>query len=592
MRLHSISLQNFKSFRNETTIPLGHITYLIGPNGAGKSNVLNGLKALAAAITRDDYAPEPGDYFDGDASRAVKLASVMELSDGERWTMGERIGVKSRALSRGNLGDWLFKRLKYETSFHGPSRTQTISLTFAGADYHTFATIEHDNANYTATWRSVEAIDMRIGHLPELEPCGVSPPTTASLFRQVDESIAYRVHSFFSGIVHTTTRRSIPKSTPAHESHGTTPDGDDIFNELNDLPREKQLEFDKFLAAITDGSVTSVEPKMRGSELGLEVTEPGLDVRTPHMSLSSGQRQLVLLALQMFTRPGTVFILTEPELHLHARAQKRVHAGLRDASANLQIVVETHSPIFLGSDKSESAILITKDEGRSYATPIIPDNVGVIRRELGIAHHDALYHENILFVEGHSEFAAFPRMLSTLGYEYAPKTTLFNLGGAGGTAHLGLLLDYFKADGRNAFVILDRNRAAQSAIASLQSRKLLGVGDHFVLPGDFEDAFASTTIANAVEKMAQGVGIASALTAGDIDSQRGEGRSTADILKKAWRKATSHGFSKVDLARQLAALPADEIPRDIKAALKAAMDHFGQGGGRCYTGNTPPEGGG
>lgn len=517
----------------------------------------------------------------------------MELSDGERRKIAGRIKTRSAALSHGDLGGWLFRRLKYETAFSGPSRTQTISLTFMDADYHTFATIEHGRGDHTAARRSVEMINMRGKSLPDLTPYGVQSLTPAALFGQVDESLASPTRDLFSGIVHTTTQRSIPESTPARESSGVTPDGDNILNELNDLPREKQLEFDKFLAAITDGSITGVEPKMRGSELGLEATEPGLDGRTPHTDLSSGQRQLVLLALQLFTRPGTVFILTEPELHLHARAQKRVHAGLRNASANLQIVVETHSPIFLGTDKNESAILITKDEGRSHATPIIPDNVGVIRRELGIAHHDALYHENILFVEGHSEFAAFPNMLSTLGYEYAPRTALFNLGGAGGTAHLGLLLDYFKADGRNAFVILDRNRGALSSIASLQSRKILGVGDHFILPGDFEDTFASTTIANAVEKMAQGVGSGPVLTAEDIDRQRGEGKSTANILKKAWRQATSHGLSKVDLARHLAALPADEIPRDIKVALKAAMDHFGQGGdGRRSASGTPPEDGG
>ena len=591
LRLRSISLQNFKSFRDETEIPLGQITYLIGPNGAGKSNALHGLKTIAAAITSDVYAPKQGDYFDNDTGRAMKLAAVMELSGSERQAMISRVKTRPASHSRGGLGGWLFRRLKYETSFSGPSRTQAISLTFTNASYHTFASIEHGNGDHTAMQRTIETIDAREKHLPEPEPYGVHSLAPSALFKQVDKSLASPVHDLFSGIVHTTTRRSIPDSTPAHQSSGVTPDGDDIFNELNDLHREKQLEFDRFVSAITDGSITGVEPKMRGSELVLEITEPGLGRRTLHTDLGSGQKQLVLLALQLFTRPGTVFILTEPELHLHSRAQRQIRAGLMNASTKLQIAVETHSPIFLGTGRGESTILITKNEGHSHATPIIPGNMGVIRRELGIAHHDALYHTNILFVEGHAEFAAFPRMLSTLGYTYEPKTAIFNLGGVGGIRHLGLLLDYFRADGRKAFVILDRHRAAQSTVASLQSRGLLAGEDLFVLPGDFEDAFASTTVADAVAKMAQSVGHVSVLTAADIDIQREKGESTANILKKAWRKTTAHDFSKVDLASHLAGLPPDKIPRDIKAALGAAMSRFDQGAGGPASGN-PPEGGG
>lgn len=573
MKLHSISLKNFKSFRDEITIPLGQITYLIGPNGAGKSNVLSGLKTLSAIITRDDYAPESGDY--DNKAREMKLAAIVELSDVECHVIAARIKTRSATLSHGGIGNWLFRRLKYEVSFSNPSKFYTISLTLTDADYHTFISVKHDSGYSTTRRRSIEMIDKRKDYLPNLEPCSAFPPAT--FLEQIDKSLASRPKRFFLAIMSTTTQRSIPHSTPVQESRGIIPDGNNILNELNDLLRKRQLKFDKFLAYITDGSILRVEPRALGSELAHEATEPSLRRKSPHTNLGSGQRQLILLVLQLFTRPGNIFMLTEPELHLHVRAQKRVHAELKNISAEMQIVVETHSPIFLGTEKGESALLITKYEGRSHVTPIAPDSMGVIRSKLGIAHHDALYAENILFVEGHSEHVAFPKILSTLGYKHESKTDIFNLGGAGGTAHLGLLLYYFKADGRKAFVILDRHRIAESIIASLKDRSLLGDDNHFVPPGDFEDAFASAAIVDAVEKMAQSVCFASVLMAGDIDRQREDGKSTADILEKAWRETTSHGFSKVDLTRQLAGLPVNEISLDIKAALKSAMDHFDQG---------------
>ena len=585
MKLHSVSFKNFKSFKDETTIPLGQTTCLIGPNGAGKSNVLYGLKTLSAIIRKNEYAPTAGDYFDNDATQEMGLTAVMELSDDERRTITERIKTPSAALSSGHLGEWLFKRLKYEISFSGQSTSHAASLTFMDEHYHTIISITHSNGKYTAQRRNIEMINMIGKSLPELQPFKERSITPATLLKQIDISLVSSMSDLFSGIVHTTIQRSIPKDTPVHESHGITSDGGNILNELHDLTREKQLEFDKLINTITDGSLLSVEPRVRGSSLVLEAIEQGLDRRTPHTDFGSGQEQLVLLALQLFTKPGTVFMLTEPELHLHAKAQKRIKEGLKIASSKLQIVIETHSPIFLSTDRNEAVVLITKDRGRSRATPIGADNMDVVRHELGIAHHDSLHHENILFVEGDSEHAAFPMFLSALEYDYAPRTAVFNMGGVGRIKHLRLLLSYFKADGRKVFVILDANKAVRPYVKKLKDDGLLDK-NLFIMEKNFEDAFASTTIIETVVKMALSSGYNFPLTADGLDSERTGDKRVDEILQKHWKTATGRDFSKVDLAKLLADLPSNDIPEEIKSALRAAMAYFGQG-----SGNDPAGGG-
>ena len=585
MKLHSVSFKNFKSFKDETTIPLSQTTCLIGPNGAGKSNVLYGLKTLSAIITKNEYAPAAGDYFDNDTTQDMGLTAVMELSDDERRKIAHRIKTPSAALSDGHLGDWLFKYLKYEISFSGQSKSHTVSLTFTDEQYHTFISIAHNNGKYTAQRRNVEMIHMIAKSLPMPQSYEARLITMPALLKQIDASLVSHTNDLFSGIVHTTTQRSIPKSTPAHESHGITPDGANILNELNDLSRQKQLEFDEFLSFITDGSLTSIEPKMRDSALSLEATEPDLNRRTPHTDFGSGQEQLVLLALQLFVRRGTAFMLTEPELHLHANAQKRIKEGLKIASSKLQIVIETHSPIFLSTDRNEAVVLITKDRGCSRATPISADNMDVIRHDLGITHHDSLHHENILFVEGSSEHTAFPKFLSTLEYDYAPRTAVFNMGGVGRIKHLRLLLSYFKADGRKVFVILDANKAVRPYVKKLKDDGLLDK-NLFIMEKNFEDAFASTTIIETVAKMALPSGYNFPLTADDLDSERARDERVDAILQKHWKTATGRDFSKVDLAVLLADLPSNDIPEEIKSALQAAMAYFGQDNG-----NDPAGGG-
>ena len=575
MKLHSVSFKNFKSFKDETTIPLSQTTCLIGPNGAGKSNVLYGINILSDIIRKNEYAPTAGDYFDNDTTQEMRLTAVMDLSDDERKTIADRIKTPSAALSSGDLGEWLFRRLRYEISFSGQSKTHAVSLTFMDEHYHTFISIANSNGKYTAQRRSVEMINMIAKSLPELQPLKDRSITMTTLLKQIDASLASSINGFFSEIVHTTTQRSIPKDTSVHESHGITPDGSNILNELHDLHREKELKFDKSVNYITDGSILRVEPRVRGSSLVLEATEPGLNRKTPHTDFGSGQEQLVLLALQLFAQQGTVFMLTEPELHLHARAQKRIKKGLKAASSKLQIVIETHSPIFLGMDSDEGIVLITKDQGRSHATPISADNMDVVRHSLGIAHHDSMHHENILFVEGDSEYAAFPEFLSALGYNYEPKTAVFNLGGVGRVKHLRLLLSYFKADGRKVFVILDDNKALRSYVKRLKDDDLLDK-NLFIMGKNFEDAFESATIIEAAVKMALSSGCDFPLTVNGLDGERAGDERVDAILQRHWKTATGRDFNKVDLAKLLADLPCNDIPKEIKSSLQAAMAYFEQ----------------
>lgn len=575
LRLHSVSFKNFKSFRDEVTIPLGQITCLIGPNGAGKSNILHGLKMLSDIIIKNDYIPEPGDYFDNDATQEMKMTAVLELSEDDRHAIIGRIKPPP-AVTLGSHTNWLFKRLKYEISFTSEFVTHTASLTFTDANYETIVSVRSSGGQYSARRRRIGLINMVEKSLPDLESYAARSTDAANLLKQIDESLSSHIIDFFSEIVHTTTQRMIPASTEIHESHGITSDGSDILNELNNLPRKEQLEFDKFLASITGKSILSVEPKVRGSKLVLEAAEQGLNRRTPPVDFGSGQAQLVLLALQLFAKRGTVFMLTEPELHLHAKAQKRLRRRLEVASDNMQILIETHSPIFLGTAEDENVLLVTKPEGLTHVGRIAPESMRLIREELGISHADALYNTRVLFVEGESELVAFQMFWRTLYPASWPAPTFFSLGGAGNTKHLPLILEYLKSDDRHFFAILDNHADARAHVKSKLCDRLLGTNCHF-LPKSFEDEFSNKQIASAFGKMAADRGFNPFIHESALDAAKKAGK-TADHLKKLWADATGSEFDKVELAGLLGRLPGNEIPAGIKVALDAAAAGLGSGG--------------
>jgi predicted ATPase len=60
--------------------------------------------------------------------------------------------------------------------------------------------------------------------------------------------------------------------------------------------------------------------------------------------LSSGEKQLLFIALFALTAANHSLIIDEPELSMHVDWQKRLVATLRDLNPRLQLIMATHSP--------------------------------------------------------------------------------------------------------------------------------------------------------------------------------------------------------------------------------------------------------
>ena len=70
------------------------------------------------------------------------------------------------------------------------------------------------------------------------------------------------------------------------------------------------------------------------------------DQTVPLRSLSSGEKQLIILLLRSLLQKGKkgVYIADEPELSLHIKWQEKLIRALREINPNIQIIFATHSP--------------------------------------------------------------------------------------------------------------------------------------------------------------------------------------------------------------------------------------------------------
>ena len=583
MKLRGITLANFKSFDDEVNIPLGRITCLIGPNGAGKSNTLYGLEKIAAALSKGDHRPEKFDYFNDDDSAEMHLGATLELSDAEQQSVLDRPKIKSAAYSHGDLvGRPLFRLVRYVASYRNrpEEKQEEVWLSDAKGTHQLFARARTRGDKCDIDHRSIEAVNLRNPIFPPLGRRSQYGHLGADkLFSIIDHSVYQAALDVFSRVRIIPADRAMPPKVPAHQSDGLTLDGQNFPNELNSLRKAEQIEFDNFMSSVTHGDPLGVEARPIASDLMLEASEKGLARNTPHTDLGTGQIQTLILGLQMFRGNGTIFVVKEPELHLHAERQKQMLRLIRGKALKngAQFIIETHSPAFLGANPGEQVVLVTKAEGRSSITEIDPDNVGLICRELGITYADALRPANILFAEGPSDAAVLGPFLKAVAPGHALSTMTYSLGGAHNTKNLKMLIKYLRTEGRRMFVILDKNDGARRQVEELEGAGLLAGNYHF-LGNNIEDEFDDDLVVRAAREMAAEAGCDLALTAAELRASRDGGETVADVLEKRWNEEKCGNFSKIKLAERIVSLSGGQVPPGIEAALRAAVTHF-EGGG-------------
>lgn len=147
--------------------------------------------------------------------------------------------------------------------------------------------------------------------------------------------------------------------------------------------------------------------------LGFQMTDNG-EATLALSEAGSGVQSGVLLALhrveqQAAQNPGTQFILAveEPEAFLHPQKQKELYQGIRAAeSANLRVIVTTHSPYIVAETPFTRLGLVKKDG--QHSSLHIADVRDARERETFDAYSDEVnsslfFADKVILVEGESD---------------------------------------------------------------------------------------------------------------------------------------------------------------------------------------------
>ena len=181
---------------------------------------------------------------------------------------------------------------------------------------------------------------------------------------------------------------------------------------------------------------------------------------------------LAMLNLDNVTEVASVIAIEEPESHLHPTAMHQLFQTIYSLSSKSQIIVTTHSPLFVNRESIKSNIIV--DDGNATPAKQLKD----IRDILGILVSDNLTNaSHILVVEGEDDKIILSKLLPNMSEKIkkALKNNILVIDALGGASNLSYKLSLHRNIQCKYHVVLDYDEAGRTAYEEAERRGLLSL---------------------------------------------------------------------------------------------------------------------
>lgn len=323
--IKQISLTNFKCFQEKTTFDFGKISIFTGYNGRGKSTVLQSLLLLSQS-----YIKKKSDelHLDGEWLSLGNFFDLLNVDNNASSLIEFEIKTDDKSALQVNLG------------FDVSNDDMVGELTEC----------KFNNENYFDSVGNASESNLEI----KSKSMTRSIPTN---FFIMMESIHF-ISANRRGPIKYVSKREVP------ELHKVGKDGDFTFNTLasyKEIPKtEMNIDHEDkncynlsdlssmWMSYIMDGG-GSVNLKGNSRESSvLSILFSGANTKKREFSpdnVGFGYSYILsIIVTALIAKPGSIFIIENPEAHLHPNAQSRITQLLtRLAERGVQVMVETHS---------------------------------------------------------------------------------------------------------------------------------------------------------------------------------------------------------------------------------------------------------
>ncbi len=582
MQVAAISIGNYRSFgKKEQLDGLSPVNIVIGPNNTGKSNVLKLLQMYQGMYAGNQSFNSKMLHADNKTT-PMTFEIEYQFLKAESDHLLKFFKFQSSDIAAAFENGKILRGYKHSMSFGADGLLTSESIATLDSRGGTELWVPLFGQEGTHKQTSFWFVDL-ITEINKLQTSGQSvdaqkkqitskgQPNRAFDWNISRGPVEFEIGEIIKAFVKTwtfllPTRAVSPRGSPGEDTL-IQPNASNLVRVLNSLQTEDPdyfVEVIKKVQQIMPG-LTKITAPLRGGEVTTILKEPG-GVSVELADSSSGVQQTLSIVTYIFTsQVGSLLMIEEPEMNLHASAQRALFQIIKLAAIQrpLQFIITSHSTIFAQISEPNSVYYLDKVEGSSRVRRLKEGpELKELKQALGHENSDIFGYNAILILEGPTETAALPKLTKPIEMNLLELgIKIMNIGGAGEIRRISHLLEFVSDTGTIPFVMLDGHSVIKNEIPRLIKEDLLKKENVLILDQDFEDCFNKKVLAQALVNVASHHGLPISVDESEITRSGGD-KNTSAVLHRLYHEKTGFGLSKPELGDFVAdiilGIPLDE----------------------------------
>lgn len=362
-RIEYLSVKNYRALKNIELKNITPFTVFLGPNGSGKSTLFDVFAFLSECFSLDlRKAWDKRGRFRELRSREAEGAIVIELKYREK--PRQPIITYHLAIDENSKGPYVVEEwLQW--------RRESRSAPFKFLNFK-------EGAGRVVTGEMPDEEDERIDE--QLASPEMLAVNTLGQFARHPRVSALRqfITGWYLSYLSADNTRGIPEAGPQERLSAT---GNNLPNVIQYLKEQHPDRLEHILVTLSRRvpRLEKVEAEMmRDGRLLLQIKDAPFGEPIMAKFASDGTlKMLAYLTVLDDPEPPKLVGIEEPENHLHPRLLPELTEECRNASANTQLMVTTHSPFFVNGLKPEELWVLYRDKNGYTQAKRTADMTGI-----------------------------------------------------------------------------------------------------------------------------------------------------------------------------------------------------------------------
>ena len=492
MKLKRILIKNFKSLEHVEREDISDFHTFIGRNSLGKSSIFEAINLINKL---DSNLETSHDMISGSISDYESKNILVDLSfdidhDHRKEYLAHYFNIEENQLEEFLETDAItYVRVHIAIHVYGnkttplsdPNIIRIIDMELNDSTGKPFSIIQSTGigrmhvkqiSNQQKSIRISSNLDHHLNSIPSTNMKTSNNFDSESIQRKIISDIQTSIKTV--GAMRESNKR-ITVNTIENESQ-VDARGSNLINLMHTMftnQNDRYLQAEKFCTRIFPDLETIRPKQLPNNELILILKKKNLPFPINIEYEGAGLDQLLIIIWRIATSdPNTIWLLDEPELHLHPGAEKLLYDFLRDeVQRGKQVIVATHSMVFMYKSTFEEITLLLPNEGftimTSLANLVLAEKESsktenevardVIFKALGYDPTFALEPKTVVLVEGKTDEHVIKIWGDTLGNNVDDNSVMYiPIGDKKKVEQFSPILTY-ALSGKNTVIVLDND---------------------------------------------------------------------------------------------------------------------------------------